>query len=173
MHIQASVTTAHNSDSNEYIGFLDRTTACALYKVLEKHDVDLRASLSYAPSPNTKESAVKWGASLPIDIFAYGHEHDFDVIGSEFSDRDIYLQHPRYQEHLLFYKNPQYLVRPGHDYPTLDWRQTEKSDTSDEVSSEQLDLDENQLDRIFETARGPEIYSGVEQSQRLHSLLQR
>ncbi len=103
----------------------------------------------------------------------YGHAEHFDALGEALAAQDIFLQHPLDKQDLASYKNPQYLVRPGEDFLTIKWGEAAFMRSNDEASEDSSSPDENQLDNIFKTAQGPEDCSGVEQSPRLTTSLQR
>jgi hypothetical protein len=112
-----------------------------------------------------------WGASLPIHIIVYGIQEQIDDIGHAFADLNIFLQHPQDKKDLTVYKNPQYFVPPGQEYPCLDGDEANVSNSPDEIMRDSGSAIENQLESLFETAQGPEKYSVVEQSSRLTTVL--
>ena len=164
------MTTVYSSNKKDYIGLLDSKTAKSLNAVLGEHDIRTRNYISRPLNPNSKKVDVPWGSTLPLYINIYGREEHFDALGEALAEQDIFLQHPLDKQDLASYKNPQYLVRPGQDFPTIKWGDAAFMGTNDEASE---NSDENQLDSIFKTARGPEDCSGVEQSPRLTTSLQR
>ena len=163
--------TVHDVGNNDYIGLLDRDTATALDQIHSKYDIETRTYIVRSTGSDNKTMGQSWGASLPIYIVVYGCEEQFDVIGDTFADFNIFLQHPQDRKDLVVYKNPQYLVRPGEEYPCLDGEDADPSNLPDAITSDSGSPIENQLESVFETAQGPEKYSGVEQSSRLTTAL--
>lgn len=172
---QGPMTTVHsvceNSNGN-YLGLLDHETASALGQIRQEHDVDIRAYMSHDRKPESKNSSVTWGASIPIYIVVYGHPENSELVGQTLSESSIFLQHPQFKEDLALYKNPQYLIRPGEEYPNVDCIDADPSSSWTEPSNEPGIIHENRLDSIFESAQGPETYSIIEPSSRLSTTLQ-
>lgn len=169
------MTTVHSVYKNEngdYMGLLDHETASALDQIRQEHDIDNRAYIFHDRKSGSKNSGVTWGASLPIYIVVYGHPEDFELVGQTLSESGIYLQHPQHKEELALYKNPQYLIGPGEEYPNIDCIEADPSGSWAEPSNERGTLNENRLDSIFLSAQGPESYSTVEPSPRLRTILQ-
>ncbi len=154
------------------MGFLDHETASALGQIHREHDVDIKAYMSHDLKCESKNSSVTWGASIPIYIVLYGHPEDSELIGQTLSESSIFLQHPQFKEDLALYKNPQYLIRPGEQYPNIDCIYADPSNSWTEPSDERGTLNENRFDSIFELAQGPETYSVIEPSPRLSTTLQ-
>ena len=154
------------------MGLLDHGTAKALGQILQTCDVDFRAYIIHDRKSDSKNSGVTWGASIPIYVVVYGHSEDSERVGEELSESSIFLQHPQYKEDLALYKNPQYLVRPGEEFPNIDCIDADPSSSGIEPSNERDALNGNRLDSIFESAQGPENYSIIEPSTRLSTTLQ-
>ena len=173
LKIQGPVTTVHGSSNGDYIGLLDSKTAKSLDSVFGEYDITTRNYIFRPPNPNPKKVDVPWGSSLPLYINIYGHAEHFDALGEALAEQDIFLQHPLDKQDLASYKNPQYLVRPGQDFPTINCGDAAFMGTNDEATENPSSPDENQVDSIFKTAQGPEDCSGVEQSPRLTTSLQR
>ena len=173
LKVQGPVTTVHSSNNSDYIGLLDSKTAKSLDVLLGEYDIRTRNYISRPPNPNSKKVDVPWGSTLPLYINIYGRAEHFDALGEALAEQNIFLQHPLDKQDLASYKNPQYLVRPGQDFPTIKWGDAAFMGTNDEASENSTSPDENQLDSIFKTAQGPEDSSGVEQSPRLTTSLQR
>ena len=167
------MTTVHGSNNNDYIGLLDSETAKSLDSVLGKCDITTRNYILRPRNPNSKKVDVPWGSSLPLYINIYGRAEHFDALGEALAEQDVFLQHPLNEQDLASYRNPQYLVRPGQDFPSVKSGDAAFTGTNDGASEKSNSPDENQLDSIFKTAQGPEDYSGVEQSPRLTTSLQR
>ena len=167
------MTTVHSSYNQDYIGFLDSKTAKSFDAVLGEYDFRTRNYISRPPNPNSKKGDVLWGSTLPLYINIYGRAQDFDALGEALAEQDIFLQHPLDDQDLASYKNPQYLVRPGQEFPTDKCGNAAFMGTKDEAFKDSNSPDENQLDSIFKTAQGPQECSGVEQSPRLTTSLQR
>lgn len=167
------MTTVHSSNNKDYIGLLDSKTAKSLDAVLGEYDFRTRNFISRPPNPNSKKDDVPWGSSLPLYINIYGRAQDFDALGEALAEQDIFLQHPLDKQDLASYENPQYFVPPGQDFAAIKWRDAAFMGTNDEASENSRSPDESQLDSIFKTAQGPEECSGVEQSPRLTTSLQR
>ena len=167
------MTTVHNSGNGDYIGLLDSKTATSLDSVFGEHDITTRNYTDRPPNPNPKKVDVSWGSSLPLYINIYGRAEHFDALGEALAEQDIFLQHPLDKQDLVFYKNPQYLVRPGQDFPIINCGDPAFMGTNDEAIENPSSPNENQVDSIFKTAQGPEDCSGVEQSPRLTTSLQR
>ena len=175
LNIQGPVTTVHSIykiSNSDYMGLLDHGTASALGQVLLEYDVEFRAYIIHDCKSDSKNSGVTWGATIPINIVVYGHSEDSESVGQKLSDSGIFLQHPQYKEDLALYKNPQYLVRPGEEFPNIDCIDADPSSSWTEPSNERDTLNENRLDSIFESAQGPENYSIIEPSPRLSTTLQ-
>ena len=153
------------------MGLLDHGTASALGQILQNYDVDFRAYIIHNRKPDSKNSGVTWGASIPIHIVVYGHSEDSEHIGQKLSDSGIFLQHPQYKQDLALYKNPQYLVCPGEEFPNIDCIDADPSSSWTELSDERDALNENRLDSLFDLAQGPQTYSIVEPSPRLKTTL--
>ena len=154
------------------MGLLDPGTARALGQILQEYDVEFRAYIIHDRKSDSKSSSVTWGASIPIYIVTYGHSKQSERVGQKLSDSGIFLQHPQHKEDLALYKNPQYFVRPGEDFPNIDGIDADPSSSWTEPSNERDSLSENRLDSIFDSAQGPEHYSIVEPSPRLSTTLQ-
>ena len=168
------MTTVHSVykiSNSDYMGLLDLGTATALSQIRQEYDVDFRAYIIHDRKSDSK-NGVTWGASIPIYIVVYGHSEDSERVGEKLSESGIFLQHPQYKEDLALYKNPQYLVRPGEQFPNIDGIDLDPSSSWTEPSNERDALNENRLDSIFGSAQGPEKYSIVEQSSRLSTTLQ-
>ena len=175
LNIQGPVTTVHSIykiSNSDYMGLLDHGTASALGQILLKYDVEFRAYIIHDRKSDSKNSGATWGATIPIYIVVYGHSEDSEGVGQKLSDSGIFLQHPQYKEDLALYKNPQYLVRPGEQFPNIDCIDADPSSSWTEPSNERDTLNENRLDSIFESAQGPENYSIIEPSPRLSTTLQ-
>lgn len=175
LKIQGPVTTVHSvhrQSNSDYMGLLDHESASALGEILRDYDVDFKAYILHHSKSDSKKSGVIWGASIPISIVVYGHQETAELVGHTLSESNIFLQHPRHKEDLALYKNPQYLIRPGEEYPNIDCVDTDPSSSWTEPSDERGTLGENRLDNIFESAQGPETYSIVEPSPRLKTPLQ-
>lgn len=175
LDIQGPVTTVHSvykTSNGEYMGLLDHETARALGQIRQEHDVYIRAYIFHDRESGSKNSGVTWGASIPIYIVVYSHPEDPELVGQKLSESNIFLQHPQYKEDLALYKNPQYLIRPGEEHPSIDCIDADPSSSCTEPSNERGTLNENRLDSIFESAQGPETYSTVESSPRLCTILQ-
>lgn len=175
LKIQGPVTTVHSihkQSGSDYIGLLDHESASALGQILRDFDVNFRAYILNDSKSDSKKSGVTWGASIPIYIVVYAHQDDSELVGDTLSQSDIFLQHPQHKEDLALYKNPQYLIRPGEEYPDIDCIDIDPSSSSTEPFNERGTLSENRLDSIFESAQGPETYSIVEASPRVKTLLQ-
>ncbi len=175
LKIQGPITTVHpvyKISNSDYMGLLDHETASALGQIHQEHDVDLRAYILHDRKSDPKNSGVTWGASIPIYIVVYGHPQDYELVGESLSKNGIFLQHPQYREDLALYKNPQYLLRPGEEYPSIECIDTDPSSPWIEPSNERGTWNENRLDSLFESAQGPEDYSVVEPSPRLRTSLQ-
>lgn len=138
-----------------------------------EYDITTKNHIFRPSNPNSKKVDVPWGSSLPLYINIYGRAEHFDALGEALADQDVFLQHPLNKQDLASYKNPQYLVRPGQNFPSIKSGDAAFIGTNDEASEKPNSSDENQLDSIFKTAQGPEDYSGVEQSPRLTTSLQR
>lgn len=167
------MTTVHGLSKGDYIGLLDSKTAKSLDSVFKEYDITARNYTFRPPNPNPKKVDVPWGSSLPLYINIYGRAEHFDALGEALAEQDIFLQHPLDKQDLVSYKNPQYLVRPGQDFPTTNCGDAAFMGTNDEATENPSSPDENQVDSIFKTAQGPEDCSRVEQSPRLTTSLQR
>lgn len=175
LNIQSSLTTVHfvhKKSDGDYMGLLDHETASALGQIRQENDVDIRAYILHDRKSDSKSGRLVWGASIPINIVVYGHAQDSELVGESLSEHNIFLQHPQYKEDLALYKNPQYLVRPGEEYPDIECMETEPSSLWTEPSDERGILSENRLESVFEAAQGPETYSNVEPSPRIRTNLQ-
>ena len=175
LNIQGPVTTVHfvyQKSNSDYMGLLDHETANALDQIHQENHVDIRAYILHDRKSDSKSSSSLWGASIPIHIVVYGHPQDYELVGQSLSENGIFLQHPQYKEDLALYKNPQYLVRPGEEYPTIECMDTDPSSSWTEPSNERGTLNENRLESLFESAQGPETYSMVEPSPRIRTILQ-
>ena len=173
--IQGPVTTVHSAykiSTSDYMGLLDHETASALGKIYQEYDVDPRAYILHDRTCDSKSSSVTWGASIPIYIVLYSHSQESELLGQSLSENNIFLQHPQHKEDLKLYKNPQYLVFPGEEYPSIDCIDAENSTSWVEPSHERDVLNKNQLDSVFESAQGPDEYSIIESSPRLRTTLQ-
>lgn len=167
------MTTVHGLSKGDYIGLLDSKTAKSLDSVFKEYDITTRNYTFRPQNPNPKKVDVPWGSSLPLYINIYGRAEHFDALGEALAEQDIFLQHPLDKQDLVSYKNPQYLVRPGQDFPTTNCGDAAFMGTNDEATENPSSPDENQVDSIFKTAQGPEDCSRVEQSPRLTTSLQR
>lgn len=175
LNVQSSLTTVHfvhKKSNSDYMGLLDHETASALGQIHEENDVDIRAYILHDQKTDSKSGGLVWGASIPINIVVYGHPQDSELVGESLSENNIFLQHPQYKEDLALYKNPQYLVRPGEEYPNIECMEIEPSSSWTEPSDERWTLSENRLESVFESAQGPETYSVVEPSPRIRTDLQ-
>lgn len=175
LQIQGPVITVHSvqkQSNSDYMGLLDHETASALGQILRECDVDIRAYILHDSQSDYKNKGAVWGASIPIHIVVYGHLEDFELAGRTLSESNVFLQHPQYKEDLAVYKNPQYLIRPGEEYPKIDCIDADPSSSSTEPSNEREALSDDRLKSIFESAQGPETYSTVEPSPRLSTPLQ-
>ena len=167
-----TVHSVHKSSNSEYMGLLDHETASALDHICQGYDVDTRAYILHDRKSDSKNGSVIWGASIPIYVLVFRHPQDSELIGQLLSEKEIFLQHPQYREHLELYKNPQYLLPPGQEYPRIDCIHDDPSFSYKEPANESENLKEIRLDDIFESAQGPEEYSTVEPSSRLRTSLQ-
>ncbi|CAD6594367.1 MAG: hypothetical protein ASARMPRED_009263, partial [Alectoria sarmentosa] len=175
LQILGPVTTVHSvqkQSNSDYMGLLDHETASALGQILRACNFDIRAYILHDSQSYYKNKSAVWGASIPIHIVVYGHLEDFELAGHTLSESNFFLQHPQYKEDLAVYKNPQYLIRPGEEYPKIDCIDADPSSLSTESSNEREALSDDRLKSIFESAQGPETYSIVEPSPRLSTPLQ-
>ena len=175
LNVQGPMTTVHSvhqSGKNDYMGLLDQETASTLEQICQEHDVDIRAYILHDRKSDSKNGSVTWGADIPIYIVLFGHSQDSELIGQSLSESSIFLQHPRYKGDLELYKNPQYLLAPGEEYPKIDCIDADSSSSWNDPLSERATLNEIRLDSIFDSARGPEEYSFIEPSPRLCTKLQ-
>ncbi|KAM0796210.1 SNF2 family N-terminal domain-containing protein [Usnea florida] len=175
LEIQGSVTTVHSvykRNSSDYMGLLDHETASALGQIRQRHDFHIKAYILHDRKSDSKSSGTTWGASIPIYMVMYCHPEDSELIGEALYDNHIFLQHPEYIEVGTLYQNPQYFIRPGEDYPSVECMGDGPVNSRTESSNECGTLKETGLDGIFESARGPETYSIIEPSPRLSTTLQ-
>ena len=175
LKIQGPMTTAHSvcgKSNGDYMGLLDHETASALSQIHQKFDIKIRAYISHDGKSKSKNSGGTWGASIPTYIVLRGHPEESELIGQTLSENRIFLQHPQYKEDLALYQNPQYLIRPGEEYPIIDCIDADPSSSWTEPSNESETLNDDRLDSIFKSAQGPETYATIEPSPRLSTELQ-
>lgn len=114
LRLLQSLTTVHLS-SGEYIGLLDSRSSKGLAQLLALSSVRLQAFL---PQPQRaidkidKSLSQSQLPSTPVYINIYGPMHFSDLTGRILSDNEIFLQHPKFNEKHLEYKNPHYFT--GH-----------------------------------------------------------
>lgn len=175
LKIEGPATTVHsvdNESNSDKIGLLDHDTASALGQIRHENRIRTRSYILHDRKSDSKNSSVTLSASIPIYVVVYGHPEDSKLVGQTLSERSIFLQHPQYKEDLALYKNPQYLIRPGEEYPKIDYIDADPPESLSEPSNEQGNPNENRLDSMFGSAQGPETYSSVEPSPRLRTSLQ-
>ena len=175
LNVQGPVTTAHSvykRSNSDYMGLLDHETASALSQICQENDIDIKAYILHNRKSDSKSGSVTWGASIPIYIVLYGHPEDSELIGQSLSESCIFLQHPQHKEDLELYQNPQYLLRPGEDFPIVDCINADPSVSWTEPSNEHDTQNDNRLESMFDSAQGPEAFSIVYPSPRLRTKLQ-
>lgn len=167
-----TVHSAYKQSNSDYLGLLDHETASALGQIRQRHDFYIRAYILHDCKSDSKNSGTTWGASIPIYIVLYSHPEDSELIGQALSENNIFLQHPQYIEDGALYRNPQYFIQPGGNYPSIECTGAGPSSSWTEPSNGCGTPKETGLDSIFESAQGPETYSTIEPSTRLITTLQ-
>lgn len=171
----------YTRQTKAYVGILIQS---ALVILLRNSQIVTEASLilpalrvTRIKSPK-KAHQTKTGSPIPepeIRITVYGTLGNAERIGKALSDADLYLQHPSPTDCSLQlrYHNPQFLIRPGHEMPTLEDLSIRAS-TSHDPQEHQLDeVAQARVLRIFDDAHG-DVLSGepaVEPSPRLRTAL--
>jgi hypothetical protein len=103
-----------------------------------------------------------------VEILIYGFQLYADNIGELLSNGNHFLQNPYEWDTRVPYLNPQYLVRPGGDQPTLDPANNSMVTLKSEKESEVLDKTQAvECLQVFNAASGPTTFSEVLQSPSL------
>ena len=167
----------HFQDSQKYAGLVESAVMC---KLLGNPSVELKATLTASVSKPSKAANAKNHKGYSINqcsvrVIINGLKQEESDIGRLLSSAALYLQHPTLIECNagLEYRNPHYLVRPGHRLPEL------------ESLSISLDADENEPDapltaaeklklmQVFDSYIEPEAVSSITASLRLQTPLKR
>ena len=166
---QGDTTTVHLITNGKLLGFLDAVTAQALeyvnreFKVL----VDSFLSANVESSDPTKDWEMR-----SMLIVAYSNSGEADAVGELFAQHCLFLQHPTSIDIVAPYRNPQFFVRPGQDFPLIEESRALLTNEAQVEAHECVGVDRHQIDEIFHTAQGPETYRKVAQSPRLATPLQ-
>jgi hypothetical protein len=100
-----------------------------------------------------------------VEILIYGFQLDADDIGELLSNGNHFLQNPYEWDTRVPYLNPQYLIRPGGDQPTLDPARNAIVTLKSEKESEVLDKTQAvEFLQVFNAASGPTMFCEVFQS---------
>ena len=168
--VQNHVTAVYHLDSNKYIGLLDPASTKLMNSIRGKYDIDNRDYVVQAP--NSKKAVLSWGLSLPLYINIHGRPEESDALGEYLAEQEVFLQHPSDAQNLATYNNPQYLLRPDEEFPSIKGQDAGSIEAGERLDEPGLP-GENQLDSIFTTAQGSEYCSKIEQSPRLKTSLQK
>ncbi|RYP69514.1 hypothetical protein DL769_005261 [Monosporascus sp. CRB-8-3] len=167
-----SVVKVNDESTNKSIGFLASTTLCHL---ADKFSVTLAATLSvgkpYGAKTFRQWSNIRLGT---LRVIVYGYNRERESLANFLSQHGVFLQHPQASEYdrRVPYMNPQYLLRPGTEVPSLDHLTIDASPPAEEPLSE---LQKSRVLQIFECANGAgaKTTSRVEPSTRLITALKR
>lgn len=174
----------YTREVRKYAGLLIQRPLVAL---LRDSKVELEGTLILPPTaqlqrPKNAPRAKYASLSIPtikepeIRIIVYGMLEDATGVGKALSDADLYLQHPSPTDRSLRlrYHNPQFLVRPGHEMPTLEDLTITASSSNDPDGQQKLDeVAKSRVLRVFDTAHDGASgdRSAVEPSPRLRTAL--
>lgn len=155
----------------------------SLMKLLRDSKIKLETSLILPPAAQSKrpKNAPLTKDTSPaitepeLRIIVYGMLDDAAGVGKTLSDAGLYFQHPSPTDCSLQlrYHNPQFLVRPGGEMPTLEDLSITAS-ASNETQEKQLDeLAKARVLRIFDNAHDGALgdQPAVEPSPRLYTAL--
>lgn len=110
-----SLPTTIHLPSGEYIGLLDSRSSKGIIQLLTLPSIRFQAFL---PQPQRtihkidKSPSQSQPTPTPLYINIYGPMHCGDSAGRILSDREIFLQHPKFNDKHLEYKNPHYFSGP-------------------------------------------------------------
>lgn len=109
-----SLTTVH-LPSGEYIGLLDSRSSKGLTQLLVLPSIRLQAFLPQSQGTIDRINKSPIQSRPPptlVYINLYGPMHCGDSVGKILSNNEIFLQHPKFIEKHLEYKNPHYFTGP-------------------------------------------------------------
>lgn len=180
IEVNGSILKIRTRHTNTYVGILIQP---ALVVLLRDSRIVTEASLILPPPPATqtkrpKSAPMKNSSPAPepeIRITVYGMLEDAGGIARTLSDADLHLQHPSPADcsRQLKYHNPQFLLRPGHEMPTLEDLSIRTTDPHNPQEHQLSDVAQARLLRIFDDAHdnAPDDQSAVEPSPRLRTAL--
>lgn len=156
--VSGEITLVHNKTSGTYLGILDFETGKALGHLSDHHRVHF---VAFVPARRKENHRTGASNACDIHIIVYGLREELDAVGTSLADDEVYLQHPNAHDEAVLYDNPHYLKRPGSEIEIseLPISQTNRQLSSDKIAS------------IFDSARGPHIWSEVSVSLRLQTPL--
>ena len=168
LKMNGSMTTVHTSESSKYLGLLDSCTAGVLAQLNQNCSVILKAFLL---TQKGKDLARKSADTRfrQIYILVYGDHPQGDKVGDILLEKNVFLQHPKWQDQQVTYYNPQYLYTPGKEIEIPERDESRKF----LISNQSNQTPNDQIAAIFDSAQGPLEYSEVRMSDRLTVILKR
>jgi hypothetical protein len=155
---------AHHAQTLKYGGLLDHHTGKALATLARSYPVTFKAHLG-KKCPTLGRSTSN--DCRPLQITLYGLRQDSNAVGTLLSENKLYIQHPNTSESSVVYFNPQYLLRPGSQI-----KMPVPEDFQSCVREKQMvHAVKSQMLRVFDAAVGPAIFSEVQVSKRLTTVL--
>lgn len=172
LKINGSMTMVYTSESSKYLGLLDPCTADVLARLSQSYSVTLRAFLLTEKKKDLaqKPSELKFRR---VYILVYGIHLESDNVGNMLSEKNVFLQHPKWYDHRVTYSNPHYLLMPGTEIGLLQYDESREFSTSNHSSQSKKTVPIDQITSIFDSAQGPMKYSEVRTSDRLTASLKR
>jgi hypothetical protein len=178
---KGNILTIYKRGTRDYVGMLVQPSLAIL---LHNSSVVIDASLVLPPppAPQSKRSkrtpqanASSSTAEPEIRLTVYGLLEDADGVGKTLSEADLYLQHPSPTDcsRQLRYHNPQFLIRPGREMPTLEDLSIRSSSSQDPAEHQLDEVTQARVLRIFDDAHDGASgdRSVVEPSPRLRTAL--
>lgn len=154
-----------NSETQKYCGLLPHQTARPLTLICDKHKATLISLLSI------KRAKKGEPPMQDLLILVYGLGSLENVIADTLDEAGLFLQQPHGIELLTPYRNPHILSRPGSSNIMTDLsEQTIISSRSTQTLTGNRSL-QHQVQDIFDSAQGPDIFKEAVISPRLSTVL--
>ena len=160
------------------VAVLNEQTGQTLKTLQESCSISYKAYSSVHQWNKLSRSSKKAGKDLyvDIDINIYGFKDARTAVGQHLSSKQIYLQHPGYQDESTIYDNPHFLQIPGvtPDRDTLDAKalgdEVVKGDGEESRTSTQIRIDET-VTAVFESLTRLNCLKRVEADSRVRTTL--
>lgn len=148
-----------------------------LSRVCNAFPVTLKGELLFTKTHYEREIYGRRKRSKTLKVIVYGFLRDKSGVANILSDDGLFLQHPALNGYdtRVKYVNAQYLLRRGHEMPSLEELITPNEEGEGRrILDDRLDeIRKDEIMRIFDSASGEDFTTGpnIEQSSRLVATL--